>query len=578
MSRIFYVRDVRMIFQYSPFFPLLVLSAVITGALAYYGWRDRTNPVSAPFALLMTAVTLWTAGYAFELICVDLPVIQMLNTIEYMGIVTVPVAWLLVVLCYTGRTKYITRQNLALLSAVPALVVLLVATNSCHHLYYSAIVPQLVSGSVVWVFIRGPLFWLHVAYSYLLLLVALTLLASRYSGSPTIYRRQITILGIAVIIPVLVNLLYVTSVNPVPGLDLTPFTFTCVGVILALGLFRFHIFFMLPVAYPQIFSSISDGIIVVDTRNRIVDLNPAARGIAGEYGTEIIGKPLTGPFPQLSRFVDGNGCLVEDHREVMIPREDTPRFYDIACSQLRVPGQSPTGHLVILRDITERHMALVVLGTAHKKLNLLSSVTRHDMMNKFTGLLVYIDLAKSQGDPEKITLYLQRIDEIARMIQEEIAFTQDYQEMGVKSPVWQNLSRCIADAKSQVDLRGIAVTDACAGIEIYADPLVVKVVINLMENAIRHGGPGLTTIRFSCRKNGDSLVFTCADDGAGIGEADKARLFVRGFGKNTGLGLFLASEILQITGLTIRENGVPGKGARFEITVPPGAFRRAETS
>jgi len=194
-------------------------------------------------------------------------------------------------------------------------------------------------------------------------------------------------------------------------------------------------------------------------------------------------------------------------------------------------------------------------------------------MNKFTGLLVYTDLAKNQIDPENIARHLQKIDEIARMIQKEIAFTHDYQEMGVKSPVWQDLSLCITDAKSQVDMGGVAVTEACAGIEIYADPLFVKVLINLLDNAIRHGGTRLTTIRFSCRKDGDLLVVTCADDGAGIGEADKSRLFTRGFGKNTGLGLFLAREILQITDLTIRENGVPGAGARFEITVPPGAFR-----
>lgn len=562
-----------MIFQYSPFFIPLVLSAVLTGVLACYGLRDRINPVSAPFALLMAAVTIWTTGYAFELISADLLVNQILNTIEYVGIVTVPVAWLLVVLCYTGRTRYITRQNLALISVVPVLIILLVATNSYHYLYYSAIIPRIIAGSVVWVFVRGPLFWLHVVYSYLLIMVALILLASRYSGAPAIYRRQITILGIAVVIPVLVNLLYVASINPVPGLDLTPFTFTCVGVILAIGLFRFQLFFMIPVAYPQIFSAISDGIIVADTRNRILDLNPAARKIAGEPETEMIGQLITGPFPQLSRFVAGTGCITEDHLEVMILRDGTPGFYDVVCQQLRIPGQSPTGYLFIIRNVTERHMALVVLDTAHNKLNLLSTVTRHDMMNKFTGLLVYTDLAKNQIDPENIARHLQKIDEIARMIQKEIAFTHDYQEMGVKSPVWQDLSLCITDAKSQVDMGGVAVTEACAGIEIYADPLFVKVLINLLDNAIRHGGTRLTTIRFSCRKDGDLLVVTCADDGAGIGEADKSRLFTRGFGKNTGLGLFLAREILQITDLTIRENGVPGAGARFEITVPPGAFR-----
>src|SRR5208337_809055 len=157
-----------------------------------------------------------------------------------------------------------------------------------------------------------------------------------------------------------------------------------------------------------------------------------------------------------------------------------------------------------------------------------STVTRHDMMNKFTGLLVYADLAKIQNDPEKITQYLQKIDEIARMIQKEIAFTHDYQEMGMKSPVWQGLSLCIAEAKSQVDMGEVVVTDTCAGLKIYADPLFVKVLINLLDNAVRHGGIRLTTIRFSYQKNGDSLVVTCADDGNGIPESDKTQLFTQG--------------------------------------------------
>jgi len=564
-----------MIFQYSPFFIPLFIAAVLTGVLACFGWRHRTNPVSVPFTILMSASMLWTAGYAFELICADLPTNLLLTTIDYAGIVTIPVAWLLVVLHYTGRAHYITRRNVVFLSVIPVIVVFLVATNTYHYLYYSAVVPRIIYGSVVWIFLRGPLFWLCVAYSYLLLLISLFLLATRYSGVPTIYRRQIILLVIATVIPVLVNILHLVSIDPVPGLDLTPLTFTCVGVILATGLFRYHLFFMQPVAYPQIFSAISDGIIVTDTKNRILDLNPAAREIAGNSETEIIGKPLTECFPQLLRVVAGNGCVTENHQEIMIPLDATAHYYDVVCRQFQVAGQSPTGHIFILRDITKRRAALDALEIAHKKLNLLSSVTRHDMMNKLTGLLVYIELMKThaRNDTEMSPLYLTRIEEIARMILEEIAFTHDYQDMGVKSPVWHDLFTCINDAKSQVDLGRITVTNDCTGIELYTDPLFIKVVINLLDNAIRHGGSTLTTIHFSCQRNGESLVVTCADDGSGVEESDKSRLFTRGFGKNTGLGLFLVREILQITGLTIRENGMPGKGARFEITVPPGAFR-----
>jgi signal transduction histidine kinase len=116
--------------------------------------------------------------------------------------------------------------------------------------------------------------------------------------------------------------------------------------------------------------------------------------------------------------------------------------------------------------------------------------------------------------------------------------------------------------------------DLPAGQEVFADPLVVKVFYNLMDNALRYGGK-ITTIRFSVQESGDDSLIVCEDDGDGVPANEKEKIFDRGFGKNTGLGLALALEILAITGITITEAGVPGIGARFEITVPKEAWRMA---
>ena len=109
--------------------------------------------------------------------------------------------------------------------------------------------------------------------------------------------------------------------------------------------------------------------------------------------------------------------------------------------------------------------------------------------------------------------------------------------------------------------------------ELFADPLFEKVFYNLIDNALRYGGDRMKTIRFSSQEIDTGLRIVCEDDGVGISHEDKKRLFTRGFGRNTGLGLFLSREILAITGITITENGTPGKGARFEITVPKGMYR-----
>ena len=561
-----------MLLQYSPFFFPLLLSGGLSVIIASISIRNRNNPVALPFAILMGAVALWTIAYAVQLVSADLATTLMLIDMEYIGIVIVPVAWLLVVLWYTGRSRYVTALNVGLLLIVPTIILFMVITNPFHHLYYSAIYPHQVSGSVLWIFTYGPLFWINIGFNYLLMMVSFILLASRFSGAPVIYRRQILLLGIAVIVPVLANLVYLSPLDPVPGLDLTPFTFTLVGIIIAAALFRYQLFLTLPIAYPQVFSAINDGLIVTDTNNRIMDLNPAAREIAPVSG-ELIGRSLSSAFSQLSGFITGNGCTPESHKEIVIPEKGSPRWYDVSCRPFTISGDSPTGHLFILRNITDRHNALDALASAHRKLNLLSSVTRHDTMNKITGLIVYIDLVRSTSDQTVRERYLLQIDKIARMIRDEVAFTRDYQETGVKSPAWQDLSACIASAKSQVDMEGIPVIEDCRGTALLEDPLLVKVMINLLENAVRHGGNRLSSVRFFCRYEGGSLVVVCEDDGAGIGEADKIRLFTRGFGKNTGLGLFLSQEILASTGLSIRENGTPGHGARFEIVAPKGTFR-----
>jgi signal transduction histidine kinase len=154
-----------------------------------------------------------------------------------------------------------------------------------------------------------------------------------------------------------------------------------------------------------------------------------------------------------------------------------------------------------------------------------------------------------------------------------IQFTKEYDAIGVSTPVWQDVRTVLDTAAKQAPLGKVVVkNDLPAGQEVFADPLIVKVFYNLMDNAVRYGGK-ITTVRFSVEKAGDDHVIICEDDGDGVVAEEKEKIFDRGFGKNTGLGLALAREILDITGITIRENGELGKGARFEMTVPKGAYR-----
>jgi signal transduction histidine kinase len=229
----------------------------------------------------------------------------------------------------------------------------------------------------------------------------------------------------------------------------------------------------------------------------------------------------------------------------------------------------------LTRDISERRRVEAALAMANQKLMLLSQITRHDISNRVFALLVDLDLLRDRaisGNDTGLAGYVSSMEKTANGIQSQIAFTKDYQEIGAQAPGWHPVGRIISAAAGQLNLGDIRLETSVGQFEIFADPMIGKVFYNLIDNALRHG-EHVTRITFSCRQDGQVLTILCEDDGVGIPAKEKQHIFTKGFGRDSGLGLFLIQEILAITEITIRESGVPGKGARFEMTVKEGMFR-----
>ena len=229
-------------------------------------------------------------------------------------------------------------------------------------------------------------------------------------------------------------------------------------------------------------------------------------------------------------------------------------------------------------DISEQKRTEDVLTLANRKLNLLSSITRHDIINQLLILKGYLVMLKAKTDNPVLLEYIGRSNQATRNIEHQTTFTRDYQDMGVKAPSWYNVKSTIIRAKGALPIDNVIVEADLSDLELFVDPLFEKVFYNLIENSLKYGGEQLKTIRISLFVQGDSLLLTYEDDGVGIADADKEHLFERGFGKHTGFGLFLSREILAITGISLRETGTAGTGARFEILVPKGAWRLADPS
>lgn len=211
------------------------------------------------------------------------------------------------------------------------------------------------------------------------------------------------------------------------------------------------------------------------------------------------------------------------------------------------------------------------LEQANKKLRLLTQITRHDINNSILAARCFVALAGLSDTPGKTSEYLKKTDESLATISGMIGFTRIYEEIGVALPEWLEVHPLV-DVAIQPRLReGVSIINAIdPHLAIFADKMVEKVFCNLIDNAHSYGGETLTRIAFSSRAQDGMAIITCEDNGCGIPLDDKERIFERGVGKNTGLGLFLSAEILSITGMTIRETGTECTGARFEILVPKG--------
>ena len=235
-------------------------------------------------------------------------------------------------------------------------------------------------------------------------------------------------------------------------------------------------------------------------------------------------------------------------------------------------GEPELRILAIVRDITERQMAERALEQARKKLGLLNTVIFQDIQSTIFALSAYLQLANSNRDETKTKSYAEKEAFLIHKIVTALDFARNYQDMGINPPRWQNVNQVFLYAISHLDSLKVSRNIKVGSLEIYADPLLEKVFFNLVENVFLHGQQA-TEISLSYEERGGGLTLVLQDNGVGIPSEEKQKIFERGYGKNTGLGLFLVREILSISGITIQETGTIGKGARFEMNVPKNAYR-----
>ena len=331
--------------------------------------------------------------------------------------------------------------------------------------------------------------------------------------------------------------------------------------------------------YRVIIENMGDMFYRTDNDGRLIMVSPSAARFTGySSAEEMIGLDIRTIYPNPD---DRDAFLAELKKEGSVTgylisiktRDGTIRAVTASSHYYRDAEGNVQGVEGILHDVTDLQEAGKAVQEANRKLNLLNSITRHDMLNQLLILKGYLELLRRKPHGDAAAGYLEKSARVTDILEHQISFTRDYQDLGIKAPVWQDIRTLVNQHMATIPAGNIRIVNDCAAVGVYADPLLEKVFFNLIDNALKYGGEILTAVRFSCHEAETGLIIVCEDDGEGIAPEDKKHLFVQGFGKNTGLGLFLSREILSITGITITETGEPGKGARFEMTVPKGRWR-----
>ena len=560
-----------------------VLVALLAVWVAAAVWSRRTSPGSGSLTVLALGAGWWSAGYALELSSPTLAGTLLFGRLAYLGIVVVPVTWLTFALAYTGRGEWVTRRRLVTLAAPAAAMVGLAWTTPVTGLVWRSY--ELVSVPRVPMAVLsveyGPAFWVWTAYAYTLT-AAGTLLLVLSVADAQLFRRQTAALLVAVTAPWVGNLLFLTGTS---ALDLTPVGFAVSAVVLGGGLSRYRLLDVLPVtggvAREELVENLLEGLVAVDDRGRVVDMNPSAESILDTTLDDAVGAELETVAPAFAALVDE--VEVEAEADTEVSKEDVGgvadyvvddprRYYEVRTAPLR-SGRA-AGRLLTLRDVTERRRR-------EQEVAVLNRVLRHDLRNDVAVIENYATLLERDPGNEA---YTARIADRATEMRELVETVRQVERhLDADEPLLSTM-----DIVRVVDERTTALArahpDATVETElppqtwVRATELIGSAVDNLVENAVEHNDAETPHVRVSVEQvtvDGDRYVdVTVADNGPPLDDADRAVLVGREptLEGASGLGLWLVNWIVAESGGEVHHepNEPRGNVVTLRLRTPEG--------
>jgi PAS domain S-box-containing protein len=330
---------------------LMLVPAAIAAGTALYAWRRRAARGARALVALMIACLIFALTGALEAAAVGIPNKVFWSRVQYFGAMTSPVLFLIFALDYGRHARWLTPRTILGLMIVPAIGIALAWTNDAHHLIWEGFIPSPVGDNLL-IYVHGPAFWLIIAYLYAAVLIGTVGLLRVLRQAHFVYRSQTIVVLIAALAPWLGSIIYVFDLSPIPGLDVTPLSFAVMGVLLAVGVLRYRLFDLTPIAREAIVEGWDDGLIVLDQHRRVIDMNQAARRLLGLSAAPIgdLADDVFAAWPEMvARYRD----LIEAQAELQVAE----RWLELRINPVTDRRGVAIGRVITLRDITVRRQA-----------------------------------------------------------------------------------------------------------------------------------------------------------------------------------------------------------------------------
>lgn len=539
----------------------------------------------------MMFISVWAFFYAFQLASVDLPGILFWIKLKYLGISFAPSTWLLFCVKYSGRHTWLTKKFLIFIFTFPLLTYLFVLTNEFHFLYYS-LLKVVKEGPFTFLEVqKGPWYIIHTLYFYASLLIGNFILISSYKDTEFAFRKHIKFLVISTLLPWLVNIGYMLGFKPYGHLDLTPFAFIVSSGVIAIGLVKYNLFDLIPIAKDKLISAMTDGVLVIDANNKILHINPAMKNIIDPKIKNHIGLPVTHLFMKQEALME----MIRESSSGRIEINSTidQGKYSVEAVPLYEQQSKYIGLLLLFKDITEAKKNQDLLRMQSEELkhhnelkDKLFSIISHDLKGPILGVKEIVDMAKkgmmAEEDIMEILPELSKsVDGVTMLMENLLAWSRSQ----LKGEFIQKDSFDIVKLiQQQKNLMGQIAASKDISVEVQENqPIMVMADINMIELVLRNLLNN--SIKFCRRgdkiwigvKNGkDDARIYVRDTGVGISQSNLERLrsgdTFSTFGSNnesgTGLGLLLVRDYVAKNGGFLIIDSKEYHGSEFSFILP----------